>query len=155
MLLLEKCNLFNFFLCLWIIFALLDPDTDKIQIRIHNTGYEEVPEEWRACCGTWWRGAGSPASSSGGPRAGSAVGLCTPRMPLRGQAARLSCPPVIKNVIHPMRYRYLIQGKDLPLRHPEKSDSTDGFIVPYQIRSDQIRSDQIRSDQIRSDQMIK
>jgi hypothetical protein len=44
---LQKMKFMNFFLCLWVIFALLDPDSDprtpvipyliRIRIRIHNT----------------------------------------------------------------------------------------------------------------------
>ncbi len=48
----QKIKFFNFFLCLWVIFALLDPDTDpgtplnpdpfRIRIRIHSTGYQFI-----------------------------------------------------------------------------------------------------------------
>jgi hypothetical protein len=46
---LQKMKIITFFLCLWVIFALLDPDPgtdpgtplnpDSIRIRIHNTGF--------------------------------------------------------------------------------------------------------------------
>ena len=65
-------------------------------------GARFLPVAWPACSETWWPVAESQASSSGGPRTGSAADLLNQQRPPPGQAAHLSCLPV--NITVPTDY---------------------------------------------------